>query len=89
MLGDAGLCRALKMAAVSLADSSEDERSEPIVLLAGNLSEITGDAVTPLVLEPGEAYNLAIFLALPPNVPNEFQGLSCTVNFLMDFAEVL
>ena len=83
MLGDAGLCRALKMAAVSLT-----EGSEPVVLLAGDLSQTMRDPVTPLILEPGKAYDLAILLALPPNVPNEFQGLSCTVNFLMDFAEV-
>ena len=83
MLGDAGLCRALKMAAVSLA-----EGSEPVVLLAGDLSQTMRDPVAPLILEPGKAYDLAILLALPPNVPNEFQGLSCTVNFLMDFAEV-
>ena len=83
MLGDAGLCRALKMAAVSVA-----EGSEPVVLLAGDLSQTMGDHVTPLILEPGKPYDLAILLALPPNVPNEFQGTSCTVNFLMDFAEV-
>ena len=83
MLGDSGLCRALKMAAVSL-----QEDSEPVVLLAGNLSQTMRDPVTPLILEPGKSYDLAILLALPPNVPNEFQGTSCTVNFLMDFAEV-
>ena len=83
MLGDAGLCRALKMAAVALT-----EGSEPVVLLAGDLSQTMRDPVTPLILEPGKAYDLAILIALPSNVPNEFQGLSCTVNFLMDFAEV-
>jgi hypothetical protein len=83
MLGDAGLCRALKMAAVSLT-----EDSAPVVLLAGDLSQTMRDPVTPLLLEAGKSYDLAILLALPPNVPNEFQGLGCTVNFLMDFAEV-
>ena len=82
MLGDAGLCRALKMAAVSMRAGAE-----PVVLLAGDLAQTMRDPATPLLLEPGESYDLAILLALPPDIPNEFQGLSCTVNFLMDFAE--
>ena len=68
MLGDAGLCRALKMAAISF-----EESSEPVVLLAGDLSQTMRDPVTPFVLEPGKAYDLAILLSLPPNVPNEFR----------------
>jgi hypothetical protein len=83
MFGDAGLCRALKMAAVSI-----EAGAEPVVLLAGDLSKTLNEPATPLILEPKKTYDLALILALPENVPNDFQGTSCTVNFLMEFAEV-
>jgi len=83
MFGDAGLCRALKMAAVSI-----EAGAEPVVLLAGDLSKTLNEPATPLILEPAKSYDLALILALPENVPNDFQGTSCTVNFLMEFAEV-
>ena len=83
MFGDAGLCRALKMAAVSI-----EAGADPVVLLAGDLSETLREPATPLILEPDKTYDLAILLTLPENVPNDFQGTSCTINFLMEFAEV-
>ena len=83
MFGDAGLCRALKMAAVSI-----EADADPVVLLAGDLSKTLNEPATPLILEPAKSYDLALILALPENVPNDFQGTSCTVNFLMEFAEV-
>ena len=83
MFGDAGLCRALKMAAVSI-----EVGAEPVVLLAGDLSETLRDSAIPLILEPAKTYDLAILLTLPEDVSNDFQGTSCTINFLMEFAEV-
>ena len=85
MVGDARLCRALRVAVVAM----ESGMASRHVIMAGSIPETAQEPVTPLVMDPGKAYELAILVTLPPDLPNDFQGVSCTVNFLMHFAEVM
>jgi len=36
-----------------------------------------------MVLEPGVRYNLAILVSVPQDAGNEYQGVGCSVDFMM------
>jgi len=84
MVGDSRLCRALRMAAVSI-----ESGAAPRLLMAGTISETMQEPPAPLIMEPGKRYDVAILVTLPSDLANEYQGVSCTVNFLMYFNEVV
>ena len=80
MEGDSRLCSKVMMAVVSMRPGED-----PSLLVAGTLTEVAEGPASPLIIEPGGRYDIALLVALPPDLPNEYQGASCTVNFLMEF----
>ena len=81
--GDTRLCGSLRTAVVSI-----ETGKAPRLLMGGVLMEFLQGGAASMILEPGKRYDLAVLLTLPLDVANEYQGGSCTVNFLMHFQEV-
>ncbi|MFH1140102.1 MAG: hypothetical protein V1724_00175 [Chloroflexota bacterium] len=49
----------------------------------GKLKDMIDGRAMPMVMEPGVRYNLAILVSVPQDAGNEYQGVSCTVDFMM------
>ena len=80
LLGDdRRLCNQLRIAAISMGMDAG-----PNLLVAGGLEDVN-ELDSGLTMEPGERYEIVILVALPPDLPNELQGVSCSVDFLMHF----
>jgi len=81
--GDTRLCGGLRTAVVSM-----EKGTPPRLLTGGSLLEILQGPTANLILEPGKRYDLAVLVSLPLHASNQYQGGSCTVNFMMQFQEV-
>ena len=77
---DTHLCRRLRMAAVAL-----EKGMVPRLFVSGSLPEVAEEGAGRMLIDPGERYDIAIIVAVPDDLPNEYQGMNCTVNFLMHF----
>ena len=80
---DSGLCSRVQTAVVAM------ENREGAKMLAGGLltDVVNGDPIQ-MVLEPQKRYHLAMLISLPPDLPNEYHGVSCVVGFCLDVQEV-
>ena len=76
---DRRLCNQLRIAAVSFGPDAG-----PNLLMAGGLEDVN-ELESGLIMQPGERYEIVILVTLPPDLPNELQGVSCSVDFLMHF----
>ena len=74
---DARLCSALRMATVSMAEQSQ-------LVIGGSFLEVAESVGPHLLLQPNELYNLALFVSVPMNLSNEYQGKSCQVDFILE-----
>ena len=74
---DAELCRALRMATVSMEKQSQ-------MVVGGSFSEVAESVGPHLLLQPHELYNLALLVSVPMNLSNEYQGKSCQVDFMLE-----
>ena len=83
MAGDSTLCPMLTMVAVLI-----DAHAGPRLLLTGPLPVAAHETEAQVIMDPGKIYDLAILVGLPRDLPNEYQGTSCTVDFLMHFLEI-
>ncbi|MDO8750569.1 MAG: hypothetical protein Q7K03_05445 [Dehalococcoidia bacterium] len=75
---DSRLCSALRTAIVSV-----EAGKAPKVVAKGKLVDMIDGRAAPMVLEPGVRYNLAILVSVPQDAGNEYQGVSCSVDFMM------
>ncbi len=75
---DSRLCPGLRVAIVSVVAGKA-----PKLVAQGKLVDMMDGRTAPIVLEPGVRYNLAILVSVPLDAGNEYQGVSCSVDFVM------
>ena len=80
--GESSLCSGMRVVVVSV-----EVGKAPQMMKFGSLQEMQGPA-RDMVLEPGKSYDIAFLVSAPSNLPDEYQGLICTVNFWLESQKV-
>ncbi|MBI4198837.1 MAG: hypothetical protein HY533_06985 [Chloroflexi bacterium] len=75
---DNRLCPGLRVAIVAI-----EPGKAPKMVMWGKLKDMLDGRTQAMVMEPGERYNLAILVSVPQDAGNEYQGVGCTVDFMM------
>lgn len=76
------LCDALRGAVAFVP-----KQGEPRLVAGGRIEAMASSGTELVVIDPDESSEFAIFVAVPSDLPNRYQGSSCSVNFLLDLRE--